>query len=60
MFKERPLRWIGEAEARRMMIHAISETPAPPPQALNDNEEQASWLERMRRRVFGRSEEVGC
>jgi hypothetical protein len=60
MYKERPLRWIGEAEARRMMVHALSEASAePPPHCDNDNEEPATWLQRARRWVFGRSVEVG-
>jgi hypothetical protein len=52
-----------------MTIHAISEAPAPPylnspassnGPAMNDNEEQATWRERMRRWVFGGAAEAGC
>jgi hypothetical protein len=50
MFKEPPLHWIVEAEAREMLIHALSEATAPMG-ARGDAGEPMTWFERLRRLV---------
>jgi hypothetical protein len=60
MFKERPLQWIGEAEARQMLIHARSEASVA--SCSDENGENATaWFTRMRRWIYpDRSVEAGC
>jgi hypothetical protein len=47
MRKPRPLQWIEEAEARRVMLIALSECPAPlpPPRSIWD---PGQWVVRIR------------